>query len=99
MTLGVVGDLCFEVQWIGLRLRAICRCLNHAQDPGLIARLQAEMDGYGKRCLEIRSSLILIKRSLRKESTQVCFLEELLCRCLAQQTIRRPGWVNHSKNI
>ena len=89
MTLGVVGDLCCEVQWIGLRLQAICRCLNHAQDPGLIARLQAEMNGYGKRCLEIRKSLLFIKRSLRKESMQVCFLEEMLHRCLEKQTIRR----------
>ena len=89
MTLGVVGDLCCEVQWIGLRLQAICRCLNNAQDPGLIARLQAEMNGYGKRCLEIRKSLFFIKRSLRKESMQVCFLEEMLHRCLAKQTIRR----------
>ena len=89
MTLGVVGDLCLEVQWIGLRLQAICRCLNHAQDPGLIARLQAEMNGYGKRCLEIRRSLISIKRSLCKESMQVCFLEELLYRCLAKQTIEQ----------
>ena len=89
MTLGVVGDLCCEVQWIGLRLQAICRCLNHAQDPGLIARLQAEMNGYGKRCLEIRRSLILIKRSLCKESMQVCFLEEMLYRCLAKQTIKQ----------
>jgi hypothetical protein len=89
MTSGIVGDLCCEVQWIGLRIQAIGRCLDHARDPGLIARLQAEMDGYAKRCLEIRSSLSLIRKSVCKGSIQVCVLEELLCRCLAQQTIRR----------
>ena len=89
MTLGIVGDLCCEVQWIGLRIQSICRCLDHARDPGLIARLQAEMDDYAKRCLEIRSSLSLIRKSVCKASIQVCILEELLSRCLAQQTVRR----------
>ena len=63
MTLGIVGDLCCEVQWIGLRIQAIRCGLGRTQDLVLIARLQAEMDGYGKRCLEIRSSLILIKNN------------------------------------
>ena len=89
MTLGVVGDLCLEVQWIGLRLQAIRRCLDHAQDLGLIARLQAEKDCYGKRCIEIHNSLSLIRKSLCEGSIQVYFLEELLHRCLAQQTIKR----------
>ena len=84
MTLGIVGDLCCEVQWIGLRIQAIRCGLGRSQDPGLIARLQAEMDSYGKRCLEIRRSLKLMPRSLGEGSLQVCLLEELLVRCLVQ---------------
>ena len=83
MTLGIVGDLCCEVQWIDLRIQAIRCDLDRSQDLGLIARLQAEMDSYGKRCLEIRSSLKVIQKSHCKGSLQVCLLEEILVRCLA----------------
>ena len=89
MTLGIVGDLCCEVQWIGLRMKTIRCCLDRCQDHGLIARLQAEMDSYAERCLEIRSSLKMIQKSLSNESLQVCLLEELLTRCFAQQKINR----------
>lgn len=89
MTLGIVGDLCCEVQWIGLRIQVIRCGLDHSQDFSLIARLQAEMDGYGKRCHEIRSCLKLIQKSLCKGSLQLRLLEELLIRCLAQQKINR----------
>ena len=89
MTLGIVGDLCCEVQWIGLRVQSIRCGLGRSQDLGLIARLQAEMDGYGKRCLEIRSSLKLMRKSLCKGSIQIRLLEELLIRCLVQQEINR----------
>lgn len=87
MSLGIVGDLCCEVHWIGLRIQAIRCGLGRSQDPGLIARLQAEMDSYGKRCLEIRRSLKLMPRSLGEGSLQVCLLEELLVRCLVHQEI------------
>tara|TARA_B100002051_G_C16473464_1_gene504438 strand:- start:299 stop:676 length:378 start_codon:yes stop_codon:yes gene_type:complete len=89
MTLGIVGDLCCEVEWIGLRTQAIRCGLGRSQDLGLIARLQAEMDSYGKRCLEIRSSLRLMQSSLGKGSLQVCLLEELLVRYLVHQEINR----------
>ena len=89
MTLGIVGDLSSEVQWIGLRIKTIRLGLDRSQDLGLIARLQAEMDGYIKRCLEIRSSLKMMQKSLCKESLQVRLLEELLTRCFAQQKINR----------
>ena len=39
MTLGIVGDLCCEVQWIDLRIQAIRCGLDHSKDLGLIARL------------------------------------------------------------
>lgn len=87
MTLGIVGDLCYEVQWIGLRLQAIRCSLGRTKDLVLIARLQAEMDSYIKRCLEIRSSLKLMQKSLCKGSIQLRLLEELLIRCLVQQKI------------
>ena len=87
MTLGIVGDLCCEVQWIGLRIQAIRCGLGRTQDLVLIARLQAEMDSYSKRCLEIRSSLKLMQKSLCKGSIQLRLLEELLIRCLVQQKI------------
>jgi hypothetical protein len=89
MTLGIVGDLCCEVQWIGLRIQAIRCGLGRTQDLVLIARLQAEMDGYGKRCLEIRSSLKMMQKSLCKGSLQFRLLEELLTRSLVQQKINR----------
>ena len=89
MTLGIVGDLCCEVQWIGQRIQAIRCGLGRSQDLGLIARLQAEMDGHGKRCLEIRSSLKLMQKSLCKGSLQLRLLEELLIRCLLQQKVNR----------
>ena len=89
MTLGIVGDLCCEVQWIGLRIQAIRRGLDRSQDRGLIARLQAEMYGYSKRCFEIRSSLKLMQKSLCDGSPQVCLLEELVCRCLEQQSLEK----------
>ena len=89
MTLGIVGDLCCEVQWIGLRIQAIRRGLDRSQDRGLIARLQAEMYGYSKRCFEIRSSLKLMQKSLCDGSLQVCLLEELVCRCLEQQSLEQ----------
>ena len=50
MSLGIVGDLCCEVHWIGLRIQAIRCGLGRSQDPGLIARLQV-IYSYGKRCL------------------------------------------------
>ena len=84
MTLGIVGDLCYEVQWIGHRIQAIRCGLGRSQNLGLSARLQAEMDGYCKRCLEIRSSLKLIQKSLCKRSIQHHLLEEMLIRCLVQ---------------
>ena len=89
MTLGIVGDLCCEVQWIGLRILAIRYGLGRTQDLVVIARLQAEMDGYGKRCLEIRSSLKMMQKSLCKGSLQFRLLEELLTRSLVQQKINR----------
>ena len=87
MTLGIVGDLCCEVQWIGQRIQAIRCGLGRTQDLGLIARLQAEMDGYRQRCLEIRISLRLMQKSLCKGSIQLRLLEEILIRCLMQQGI------------
>ena len=89
MTLGIVGDLCCEVQWIGLRIKAIRCGLGRSQDLVLIARLQSELDSYSKRCLEIRSSLKLMQKSLCKGSIQLRLLEELLIRCLVQQKINR----------
>ena len=89
MTLGIVGDLCCEVQWIGLRLQAIRCSLGRTQDLVLIARLHSEMDSFSKRCLEIRSSLKLMQKSLCKGSIQLRLLEELLIRCLVQQKIDR----------
>ena len=53
MTLGIVGDLCCEVQWIGLRIQAIRCGLGRTQDLVLIARLQAEMDGYSLSLIHI----------------------------------------------
>ena len=87
MTLGIVGDLCYEVQMIFMRIQSIRCGLDRSQDLGLIARLQAEMDSYVERCLEIRDSLKLMQYYLCKESLQVSLLEELLNRCLMQQKI------------
>lgn len=89
MTLGIVGDLSCEVQWIALRIKAIRCGLDRSHNLGLIARLQAEMDSHIKRCLEIRCSLKMMQKSLCKESLQVGLLEELLKRCFAQQKINR----------
>lgn len=89
MTLGIVGDLCCEVQWISLRIQTVQSCLYRCQDLGLIARLQSELDGYGKRCHEIHNSIKLIKKSRSKGSLQVNLLEEMMNRCLAQLRINR----------
>ena len=89
MTLGMVGDLCCEVQWISLRIQTVRCCLYRCQDLGLIARLQSELDGYGKRCLEINNSIKLLQKSYAKRSLQVNLLEEMLHRCLTQLKINR----------
>ena len=91
MTLSIMGDLCFEVQWIGLRIQTVRSCLDRCQDLGLIARLHAELDGYEKRYLEILSSLKMIEKSHPKGSLQVSLLKELLARCLAKQKINRAN--------
>ena len=65
------------------RLECASRSIEHCQHPKLKNRLVAEISFSRVRCLAIKDSLTVIRRSVDPQSIQKWLLEELLSRCLS----------------
>ena len=86
-SLGVLGDLCREAEWIWRRMQSLRGCIQRCQNPRLKERLAAEMCLHRSRCLAIKASLTKIKHHLDPQSAQQYLLHELLYRCLSKTLI------------
>ena len=82
-SLGLIGDLCREVEWIWRRMQCGTRSIQRCQDRRLEDRLLVEMSIYRYRCLSIKSFLPGIKYYFEPHSIQKFLLEEMLQRCLS----------------
>ena len=87
-SLGVVGDLCKEVDWMTRRLKKVKLSLSSCCHPGLETRLRREADGYELRCRQILEMLSTPgSLKLPFEGPQVSLLSELLTRSLRQNCV------------
>ena len=86
-TLGLVGDLCSEAEWIWNRIRYIRKSVVRCHDQLFLNRLQEEVVQYTNRCLEIRKILDLLQSSSNRVSCQLDFLDELTKRSLHESSV------------
>ena len=87
-SLGVVGDLCTEAEWMARRLRKVKHSLSSCCHPELKFRLRQEAIGYELRCREI---LEMISTSAAPVTApaglHTALLSELLARSLQQNCV------------
>ena len=86
-TLGLVGDLCVEAEWILKRVRSLHRSMQRCQDLELLGRLRAEVDYYVQRCNQIQEIQRIFSPSQSKESIHWFFLIELINRSLLEAAV------------
>ena len=82
-SLGLMGDLCTEAEWIWRRMRQVQVSLRNCRHSGLGSRLRAEARLHGRRCRQIQASLQQGSFS-SSEQLQRTLLNELLDRSLQQ---------------
>ena len=86
-TLGLVGDLCVEAEWIWRRVCSLRRSMERCSDLVLLERLRNEVQQYVDRCLKIKEIKNLFAASIIKESYHWIFLNELTNRTLQEVSI------------
>ena len=86
-TLGLVGDLCVEAEWIWRRVCSLRRSMERCSDLVLLERLRNEVQQYVDRCLKIKEIKSLFPASIIKESYHWIFLNELTNRTLQEVSI------------
>ena len=86
-TLGLVGDLCVEAEWIWKRVCSLRRSMQRCQDLELLGRLRAEVDHYVQRCNQIQEIQRIFPPSQSKESIHWFFLIELINRTLLEAAV------------
>ena len=86
VSLGVMGDLCVEAEWIWRRMLQLQISLERCRHSGLGSRLRAEARMHGRRCQQIQDSLQL-GYSSSSEQLQPMLLNELLDRSLQQSLL------------
>ena len=86
-TLGLVGDLCVEAEWIWRRVCSLRRSMERCSDLVLLERLRNEVQQYVDRCLKIKEIKTLFAASTIKESYHWIFLNELTNRTLQEVSI------------
>ena len=82
-SLGLIGDLCIEADWIWRRMHQVQVALRDCRHPGLGLRLRAEARLHGSRCKQIQASLQQ-GSVLSSDKVQLRLLNELLDRSLQQ---------------
>ena len=82
-SLGLMGDLCTEAEWIWRRMLQVQVSLQNCRHSGLGARLRSEARLHGRRCRQIRASLEQVSDSSAQQ-LQRSLLQELLERSLQQ---------------
>ena len=82
-SLGLIGDLCVEADWIWRRMRQVQVALSNCRHPGLGSRLRAEARLHGCRCKQIQAFLQQ-GSFLLSDQPQRRLLNELLDRSLQQ---------------
>ena len=83
-SLGLMGDLCMEAEWILRRMRQVQVSLRHCRHSGLGSRLRAEARLHGRRCRQIQASLQQGSVASSDQQLQRTLLNELLDRSLQQ---------------
>ena len=86
-TLGLVGDLCVEAEWIWRRVCSLRRSMERCSDLVLLERLRNEVQQYVDRCLKIKEIKSLFAASIINESYHWSFLNELTNRTLQEVSI------------
>jgi len=88
-SLGVVGDLCKEVDWMARRLKKVKYSLTTCCHADLEVRLRREAYGYEIRCRQILK-MLSTPGAFRMSSAgyQVSLLSELLTRSLRQNCVQ-----------
>lgn len=86
-TLGLVGDLCVEAEWIWRRVCSLRRSMERCMDMNLLERLRKETQQYVDRCLKIKEIKNLFSVSYLEDSLHLAFLNELTNRTLQELSI------------
>ena len=87
-SLGVIGDLCKEVDWMTRRLKKLKYSLSTCCHADLETRLRSEALGYELRCRQILKMLSTPSASrLSSAGDQVSLLSEMLTRSLRQNCV------------
>ena len=81
-SLGVMGDLCAEAEWIWRRMLHLRVSLQTCRHSGLGSRLRAEARLHGRRCQQIQHSLQ--QGNFSSSQLQFTLLSELLDRSFQQ---------------
>ena len=83
-TLGLVGDLCVEAEWIWRRVCSLRRSMQRCQDLELLGRLRAEVAHYVRRCNQIQEIQRILLPSKGRDSFHLFLLIELINRTLLE---------------
>ena len=87
LTFGLVGDLCFEAEWIWQRMCCVRHSIDRCQDRLLLARLHNEVNQHVQRCLELRKIHQILDLSIVNGSFQWDLLNELTNRSLLVSSV------------
>ena len=87
-SLGVVGDLCQEAEWIARRLRKVKLSLSSCCHADLELRLRQEVDDYEIRCRQILEMMSTpVSAGSLPDGLHTAFLSELLTRSVRQNYV------------
>jgi len=87
VTLGLVGDLCLETEWIWRRLRCVRQSMARCDDRVLLDRLHREVHQYVQRCLEISTIQQHLSPFIDEQSLHWMLLLELTNRSLFEVSV------------
>ena len=96
-SIGLIGDLCSEAEWMYRRAISVRRALIRCKDKSLEKRLVLEVDQYNLRCQEILRSTNIMRNFMNSNSIQITFLIDLVNLTLSE-IMSSSGQVRIQKN-
>ena len=79
-TMGLLGDLCREAEYLWKRLATVQVALERCNNSGLRRRFSSEINVHIQRCLEMQAVVNGIEVFGLSKSCQLCLLKELIDR-------------------
>ena len=81
-TMGLLGDLCGEAEYLWKRLATVHVALDRCNNAGLRRRFSFELNAHFQRCLEMQGVVRRLEGFGFSESCQLCLMKELINRAV-----------------